>query len=51
MSKNIINKLLENFAFHIFDEKNSVVRWMCAFNTSKSDVLEFAGAIKKAAVI
>ena len=51
MSKNIINKLLENFAFHIFDEKNSVVRWMCAFNTSKSDVLEFAAAIKKAAVI
>jgi threonine aldolase len=46
--KKIINKLQKKYAFHVFDERNSIVRWMCSFNTAKKDVIDFVEAIKSA---
>ena len=46
--KNIISKLQKKYAFHVFNEKISEVRWMCSFNTSKKDVIDFVKAIKEA---
>jgi threonine aldolase len=37
--------LQERFAFHIWDEPQSVVRWMCAWDTTEDDVDAFAAAI------
>jgi threonine aldolase len=45
---NIIKKLQQKYAFHVFDEHTSTVRWMCSFNTSKKDVMDFVEAIKAA---
>ena len=46
--KKIIKKLWQKYAFHVFDEQTSTVRWMCSFNTSKKDVIDFIEAIKTA---
>ena len=43
-----IAELRREWTFHVWDEKNSVVRWMTAFNTQESDVDEFVAAIKSA---
>jgi len=47
LPKKIITKLWKKYAFHIIDEKTLEVRWMCSFNTSKEDVLNFAETIKQ----
>lgn len=46
LPKNIITKLQKKYAFHVFNEQTSEVRWMCSFNTSKKDVMDFVEAIK-----
>jgi threonine aldolase len=33
--------------FHVWDEQENVVRWMCAWDTTTEDVDEFAGAIAR----
>jgi threonine aldolase len=40
-----IAPLQERFAFHIWDEPQSIVRWMCAWDTTEDDVDAFAAAI------
>jgi threonine aldolase len=47
LPKNIIKKLWKKYAFHIIDEKTLEVRWMCSFNTTKEDVLNFVKTIKQ----
>jgi threonine aldolase len=47
ISKKLMEKLREKYFFHIFNERNLEVRWMCSFNTTREDVLDFAGSIKK----
>ena len=44
----IIKKLRSKYGFHIFNEQNSEVRWVCSYNTTKKDVMDFAKAIKDA---
>jgi threonine aldolase len=46
LPKKMITELQKKYAFHVFDEQTSEVRWMCSFNTSKKDILEFVNAIK-----
>lgn len=45
--KEIIPILQEEYFFYVWDEKNSEVRWMCSFDTSEEDVINFADLIKK----
>lgn len=44
---NIITRLQKKYAFHVTNEQTSEVRWMCSFNTSKEDVINFAETIRK----
>ncbi len=45
--KKIITKLWKKYAFHIIDEKTLEVRWMCSFNTTKEDILNFVETIRQ----
>jgi threonine aldolase len=36
-----IPKLLERYFFYVWNEEESVVRWMCSFDTTEDDVKEF----------
>ncbi|HEY3774237.1 MAG TPA: beta-eliminating lyase-related protein [Solirubrobacteraceae bacterium] len=40
-----IAPLQERFAFHVWDQPQSIVRWMCAWDTTEDDVDAFAAAI------
>ena len=44
---NIITRLQKKYAFHVTNEQTCEVRWMCSFNTSKEDVINFAETIRK----
>jgi threonine aldolase len=37
-----IDKLQKHYFFYVWDEKRSVVRWMCSFDTIERDVQQFA---------
>jgi threonine aldolase len=41
--------LQENWAFHVWEEHNSTVRWMAAFDTTEADIDAFVAAIHKTA--
>ncbi len=38
--------LTENKFFYVWDELTNEVRWMCAFDTTKEDILEFVDEVK-----
>ncbi len=40
-------KLLKKYFFHVFDEKENIVRFMCSFNTKEKDILDFSKEIKR----
>ena len=40
-------RLLERFAFHVWDDRTGEVRWMTAFDTTEDDVDAFAAAIRE----
>ena len=40
--KGAIAKLQERYFFYVWNEEESVVRWMCSFDTTEEDVREFA---------
>jgi threonine aldolase len=37
-----ITKLQKRYFFYVWNEQQSVVRWMCSFDTTEQDVKEFA---------
>jgi threonine aldolase len=39
-------KLKRRYFFYVWDEKQSIVRWMCSFDTTEEDVREFARFVK-----
>src|ERR1700680_4639302 len=41
-----IAKLKKQYFFYVWDEKQSIVRWMCSFDTTEEDVREFARFVK-----
>lgn len=43
----VTDALQDRFPFYVWDEGNGEVRWMCAFDTTESDVDEFAAAIEE----
>lgn len=42
-----IEALQERFPFYVFNESTNLVRWMCSYNTTEADVLDFAAAIRQ----
>jgi threonine aldolase len=41
-----IAPLQERFSFHVWDETQGIVRWMCAWDTTEDDIDAFAAAIR-----
>jgi len=39
--RRVIAKLQKRYFFYVWDEKRSVVRWMCSWDTTESDVKQF----------
>jgi threonine aldolase len=37
-----IAKIQKRYFFYVWDEEQSVVRWMCSFDTTEQDVKQFA---------
>jgi threonine aldolase len=42
-----IEKIQEQYFFYVWSEAESVVRWMCSFDTTEEDVREFAKFVEK----
>jgi len=42
-----IAKILERYFFFVWNEEESMARWMCSFDTTETDVQEFAEFVKK----
>ena len=42
-----IEKIKERYFFYVWDEEESVVRWMCSFDTTEEDVRQFAEFVKE----
>jgi threonine aldolase len=42
-----IEKIQERYFFYVWSEAESVVRWMCSFDTTEEDVGEFAKFVEK----
>jgi threonine aldolase len=49
--KKYIPIIQRKYFFHVFDEKNSIARLMCSYNTSGNDVSGLADAIRKTIVV
>lgn len=45
--KEITAALQQEYFFYVFNEHYNVVRWMCSFDTTEEDVLNFAAAIRR----
>ena len=44
-----IAALQRDWTFHVWDERQSVVRWMAAFDTTEADVDTFLASIRETA--
>jgi threonine aldolase len=42
-----IAKIQERYFFYVWNEEESVVRWMCSFDTTEDDVHEFAAFVRR----
>jgi threonine aldolase len=42
-----IRKIQERYFFYVWSEEESVVRWMCSFDTTQEDVRAFAGFVRE----
>jgi len=42
-----IEKIQERYFFYVWNEEESVVRWMCSFDTTEEDVREFAKFVRQ----
>jgi threonine aldolase len=45
ISRRAIEKLLQRYFFYVWDKEESVVRWMCSFDTTEKDVTRFAQVV------
>jgi len=41
-----ITKLQDRYLFYVWDEEQSIVRWMCSFDTTEQDVRDFAKFVR-----
>jgi threonine aldolase len=40
--RRVVSRLLKRYFFYIWDERESIVRWMCSFDTTEAEVRDFA---------
>ncbi len=45
--KQLIPKLQKEYFFYVWNENTNEVRWMCSYDTTKEDVMEFASLLRK----
>jgi len=45
--RDAITRIQERYFFYVWNEEESVVRWMCSFDTTEEDVREFAAFVKE----
>ena len=45
LPREVTERLRKQFRFHVWDERTGEVRWMCSFDTTATDVDDFATAI------
>src|SRR5437660_1155953 len=45
--KHAIRKLQERYFFYVWNEQESVVRWMCSFDTTEEDVKDFGKFLRE----
>ncbi|MBE1537337.1 threonine aldolase family protein [Actinomadura algeriensis] len=45
MPKDVCARLLDRFAFYVWDERTGEVRWVCSFDTAEADVDAFVAAL------
>jgi threonine aldolase len=43
--RSAIARLQKRYFFYVWNEQQSVVRWMCSFDTTEQDVKQFAGFV------
>ncbi len=48
MPHEAIAKIQEQYFFYVWNEEESVARWMCSFDTTEEDIVEFAKLLAKA---
>ncbi len=46
--QSVIDQVPQQFPFYVWNEHTNEVRWMCAWDTSEQDVMDFVAAIKSA---
>jgi threonine aldolase len=46
-----ITALQQEWSFHMWDERDSVVRWMAAFDTTEADVDAFLNDVRSAVIL
>ena len=47
LPREVSERLMERFRFYFWDETTGQVRWMCAWDTTESDVDAFAAAVRE----
>jgi len=45
----LVDELLKHYFFYVWDDTNSIVRWMTSFNTTEQDVEEFVKTLRELA--
>jgi threonine aldolase len=46
-----IRKIMQRYFFYMWDQDQSMVRWMCSFDTTEEDVKKFAAFVAKAVAV
>jgi threonine aldolase len=46
--RNVIEKIRPRYFFYVWNEEESLVRWMCSFDTTEQDVKEFVKFVTRA---
>jgi threonine aldolase len=47
--RHAIEKIKQHYFFYMWIEEESIVRWMCAFDTTEDDIRKFAEVVRQAA--
>jgi threonine aldolase len=46
ITRSAIYKIQERYFFYVWSEEDAIVRWMCSFDTTEDDVIEFARFVR-----
>jgi threonine aldolase len=46
--RHAIEKIKQSYFFYMWMEEDSIVRWMCSFDTTEDDIRKFAEVVREA---